>query len=106
MLAIYLLIFSALLQADVKPLPELKALLADFRRNLHTDDVLLSQYTYTEKRTHVELKSDGEPQKTDTNLYQITRGSDGAIYRKLISTNGKPAKAAKPERLRRRFPKG
>ena len=99
MFGIYLFIFSALLQADAKPLPELKTLLADFQRNLHTDDVLLSQYTYTEKRTHIELKSDGEPQKKETDVYQITRGSDGAIYRKLISNNDKPVKAAKPEKV-------
>src|SRR3954452_21027654 len=100
MLGIYLFIFSALLQADAKPLPELKAVLADFRRNLHTDDVLLSQYTYTEQRTHVKLNSDGEPQRKDINVYQVTRGSHGANYRKLISNNGKLAKTSKPEKLR------
>ncbi len=99
MFGIYLFIFAALLQADAKPLPELKTLLADFQKNLHTDDVLLSQYTYTEKRTHIELKSNGEPQKKETDVYQITRGSDGAIYRKLISNNDTPVKAAKPEKV-------
>ena len=100
MFGVYLFIASALLQADVRPLPELATFLADFRANLHTDDVLLSQYTYTEKRTHIELGSDGTPGKTQTNVYQITRASDGAIYRKLVSTDGKAVKAAKPEKVR------
>src|SRR5215471_4974327 len=98
MFGVYLLIVSALLQADARPLPELELFLADFRANLHTDDVLLSQYTYTEKRTHIELSSDRTPQKTETHVYQITRGSDGAVYRKLVSTDGKDVKAAKPEK--------
>src|SRR5215831_7583478 len=100
MFGVYLFIVSALLQADVRPLPELATFLADFRATLHTDDVLLSQYTYTEKRTHIELGSDGAPGRTQTDVYQITRGSDGAIYRKLVSTDGKAVKAAKPEKVR------
>ena len=100
MFGVYLFIVSLLLQADVRPLPELATFLADFRANLHTDDVLLSQYTYTEKRTDIELSSDGVPEKTETHVYQITRGSDGAIYRTLVSTDGKDVKASKPEKVR------
>src|SRR5262249_39290937 len=105
MFGVYLFIASALLQADVRPLPELAAFIADFRANLHTDDVLLSQYTYTEKRTHIELSSDRVPQRTQTDVYQITRGSDGAIYRQLVSTDGKDVKASKPEKVRDNSPR-
>jgi len=34
-----------------EPLPELKPFLTEVRKKLHTDNLLLSQYTYTEKRT-------------------------------------------------------
>src|SRR5215467_6139233 len=100
MYGILLFIVSALLQADARPLPELNTFLDDFRANLHTDDVLLSRYTYTEKQTHIELRSDGNPKKTQTDVYEITRGSDGTVYRKLVSSDGKAVKAAKPEKAK------
>src|SRR5215831_15524620 len=101
MFGVYLFIVSALLQADARPLPELELFLADFRANLHTDDVLLSQYTYSEKRTHVELSSNEEPKKTETYIYQVTRGSDGTVYRRLISKDGAEVRSSKQEKVNR-----
>ena len=96
---ICLLCVGLLIQADSNPLPELKQFLAAFRKTLHTDDVLLSEYTYTETRTHTELKSDGKPGKMETDAYRVTRGSDGAIYRLLVSKNDVPVPAGKPQKV-------
>jgi hypothetical protein len=101
MLGVYLLLVSAFAQTDPKPLPELKPFLADFRRTLHTDEALLGQYTYTEKQTHMELGQDDKPVSTGTDVYEITRGTDGAIYRRLVSKNGGDVKAATPKKENR-----
>lgn len=98
---ICLLCVGLLIQADSNPLPELKQFLADFRKTLHTDDVLLSEYTYTETRTHTQLESDGTPGKKGTEVYQITRGPDGAIYRQLVSKNDVPVSPGKPQGVQR-----
>jgi hypothetical protein len=91
MALIGLLLLSLLGQDDTKPLPELKAFLAEFRKTLHTNNLLLSQYTYTERETRVELDSGGKPKKTEVKVYQILRGSEPEdIYRRLLSKNGKP----------------
>lgn len=102
MLAHLALVLSLLLQADAGPLPDLDSFLREFRNTLHTDNVLLSQYTYTERRTHIDVDSDGREEKKDAFVYQVTRGSDsGALYRTLLSKNGKPVQGAKPEKIRR-----
>jgi hypothetical protein len=102
MIAICLLFLSVLPQDDSKPLPDQKSFLAEFRRTLHTDNVLLSQYTYTEKRTHMQLDSNSQPKKTDVEIYQVTRGADaGSLYRRRVSKNGVDGSSAKPESVRR-----
>jgi hypothetical protein len=71
MLRVGLLLLALAVQEEAKPLPELHSFLAEFRRSLHTDDLLLSDYTYTEKRTSVQLDSNRSPKKTEVNVYQI-----------------------------------
>jgi hypothetical protein len=96
MIAFCLLLLSVLLQDDPKPLPEVKTFLTEFRRTLHTDNVLLSQYTYTEKRTHTQPDSNGKAKKTDVEIYEITRGADaGSLYRRRVSKNGVDVVSAK-----------
>lgn len=102
MLGLYLLLVSAFAQTDLKPLPELKPFLAEFRKTLHTDEALLDRYTYAEKQTHIELGNDDEPASTSTDEYEITRGADGAIYRRLVSKNGVAVKTARAKKERRR----
>src|SRR5437868_1021591 len=101
MLAMYLVYAGLLIQTGSRPLPDAKQFVSEFRATLHTDDVLLSQYTYTEKRTHIELASDDKAKTTETDIYQVTRGSDGAIYRRLVSKNGEAVQSAKVERVNR-----
>jgi len=61
----------------------------DFRKTLHRDGTLLSQYTYTEKETKTVFDSNGKPTKTETNVYQVIRGAEEwQTYRRHISKNG------------------
>jgi hypothetical protein len=91
MLLIGLLLVSLLGQDDARPLPELNDFVAEFRKTLHTNNLLLSQYTFTEKETHIELDSSSKPKKTEVKVYQILRGPDPQDeYRRLLSKNGVP----------------
>jgi hypothetical protein len=101
MLGLYLLLVSSFVQTTPQPLPELKPFLADFRKTLHTDELLLNQYTYSEKQTHIELDAADKPTSTNVDTYQITRGSDGTLYRRLVSKNGTDVKSAKAQKERR-----
>lgn len=100
MVGMYFLI-ALFLQANAGSLPALKPFLDEFRSNLHTDDILLSQYTYSERRTHTELSSNEEPKDSESYMYEVTRGSDGSVYRRLISKNGNEVRSAKPDRVNR-----
>jgi hypothetical protein len=89
-----LLITLWLAQEVAKPLPEPTQFLAEFRKNLHTDNLLLSQYTYTEKETSIELDSKGNAKKTEVKVYQIFPAVEAELtYRRLLSKNGVPVKA-------------
>jgi hypothetical protein len=88
-LRVGLLLFALVAQEEAKPLPELHSFLDGFRRSLHTDDLLLSDYTYTEKRTSVQLDSNRKPKKTEVNVYQIFPGTcERPGYRRQIVKNG------------------
>jgi hypothetical protein len=91
LLHICLLLFGVWLAQEEKPLPEPKAFLADFRKTLHSDNKLLSQYTYTEKETEFTLDSQGNAKKTETNVYQMIHGAEEwQTYRRQIVKKGKP----------------
>jgi hypothetical protein len=86
-----LVLLSLLIQTEAKPLPDVRAFLAELRKSLHTDDHLLSSYTYTEKRTRVELDSNRRPKKTEVNVFQVYPGTcERPAYRRQIIKNGKP----------------
>jgi hypothetical protein len=85
--------FLAILLAaqNPKPLPELKPFLTEVRKKLHTDNLLLSQYTYTEKRTVMHFDSNQKPVKTEVNVFDIFEGSPERVgYRRQIVRNGVP----------------
>jgi hypothetical protein len=83
----------SLLQAQEKekPLPDLPTFISEFRKTLHSDDKLLSQYTYTEKETSNTLDSNGKVKKTEINVYQIFNAEeDWKSYRRQIVKDGVP----------------
>jgi hypothetical protein len=58
-LRLFLLLLSP--WQDPTPMPDKDSFLAEFRKTLHSDDKLLSQYTYTQKETETTL--DGSRQE-------------------------------------------
>jgi len=85
MLRLVWLLVVALAQDGPKPLPELRPFLAEFRKTLHSDDVLLSQYTFTRKETLVRLDSDQKPTDTKVNVYLVFPGSSERTgYRRRV----------------------
>ncbi len=77
--------------ADSKPLPELNSFLQDIRGHLHSDRVLQSRYTYTEKTVLRMLDSGGKVKSTETRAYEVYPSVEERMtYRKLISKNDKP----------------
>jgi hypothetical protein len=79
------------LQDAAPPLPELKPFLADLRKTIHTDRLLLSQYTYTETKRDMELDSKNHPKKTEVNAYQVFPASPEHVgYRRQIEKEDRP----------------
>jgi hypothetical protein len=79
------------LLAQEKPLPELSSFISEFRKTLHSDDKLLSQYTYTEKETSDTLDSKGNVKKSEINVYQVFNSEeDWKSFTRQIVKNGVP----------------
>ncbi|PYS01355.1 MAG: hypothetical protein DMG12_15595 [Acidobacteria bacterium] len=91
MISLYLFSSFLFVQVQPKPLPELKPFLAELRKTLHTDRHLLSQYTYTEKQTLMQLDSKGAPKTTEVNAFEVFPGSSERVgYRRRIVRDGVP----------------
>jgi hypothetical protein len=73
----------ALFAQNAASLPEKEKFLAEFRRNLRSDEELLRQYTYTETETR------RGSQKSETRVYEVLPPSeDQPGNRRLIAKNG------------------
>src|SRR3989442_5812727 len=91
MLRVGLLLLALAFQNQPKPLPELQSFLTELRESLHSNDSLLSNYTYTEKNTYIDLDSNNKPKKTTVNVFQVFPGScERPEYRRQILKNGVP----------------
>ena len=72
------------------PLPDARTFLAEVRERLHTDDFLLDQYTFTEKRTERQLDAEGKVKKITTSSYEVYPSAEpGQTYRKLVEEDGR-----------------
>src|SRR5215831_11938855 len=99
MLQILVLFLTLWRQEPVKPLPDPSQFLAEFRKTLHSDDTLLSQYTYTETEKQISLDGNGNAKKTDISIYQVLhRAGSGRSYRRLITKNGVPISQSELEK--------
>ncbi|HYR91093.1 MAG TPA: hypothetical protein VE422_43960 [Terriglobia bacterium] len=84
-----LLVVALAAQDEQKTLPELKSFLAEFRKTLHSDELLLSQYTFTRKETLIRLDSDQKPKDSKVNVYEVFPGSsERAGYRRRVVKDG------------------
>jgi hypothetical protein len=77
--------------AQDRPLPEASAFLAHARANLRTDRLLLSQYTYLERRREIRLTKLGKVELGAEQVLQVYPGVDPAdTYRRLVEVDGRP----------------
>jgi hypothetical protein len=73
-----------------QPLPELHAFLESVRGNLHSDETLLDQYTFTEKHTERRLDGKGGVKKVTTETYEVYPSLEpGHTYRRLVERDGR-----------------
>ncbi len=80
--------------AAERPLPELARFLQEVRSQLHSDEVLLDQYTFTEKHTEREFDARGAVRKVKTETYEVYPSLEpGHTYRRLVEKDGRPLDA-------------
>ena len=80
--------------AAERPLPELRPLLEEIRANLHSDEYLLDQYTFTEKHIERQLDGKGGVSKVKTETFEVYPSLEpGHTYRRLVEKDGKPLSA-------------
>lgn len=76
------------------PLPDARAFLAQVRDNLHSDDYLLDEYTFTERRTERQFDAKGRIKEEKHEVYEVYPSSRSRLtYRKLVARNGSPLPA-------------
>jgi hypothetical protein len=74
-----------------QPLPDTHDFLEQVRRNLRSDQLLLEQYTFTEKRTEKRLDGSGGIKKTKTETFEVYPSEEpGKMYRRRIARDGVP----------------
>jgi hypothetical protein len=77
--------------AQEKPLPDVEMVLKELRKTIHTDRVLLSQYTYLEKNTEKRLDKKGNVTKTESETVEVYPSVEEDLnYSRVVSKNGEP----------------
>lgn len=72
-------------------LPDLDSFLDNIQKNLLSDDLLQSQYTFSMMQTKFEPDGDGSLQAAEVNEYEVYPLLDNEYtYRRQVSKNGKP----------------
>ncbi|HKD19672.1 MAG TPA: hypothetical protein VKG23_17595 [Thermoanaerobaculia bacterium] len=76
---------------DDRPLPDARAFLDEVRKNLQSDDALLEQYTFTEKRTERRMDGKGDVKKIKSETYEVYPSAEpGKMYRRLVARDDVP----------------
>lgn len=83
-----------------RPLPDQKTFLAETARRLRSNDLLRSQYVFTQTETRISRDADGRVKETDVHVYEVYPAPDRDLtYRRLILENGvQPANLAEKDR--------
>ena len=77
--------------ASPRPLPDPRSFLEAVRDSLHSDQTLLTEYTFMEKHIENKLDAQGRVKSSKTELYEVYPSSKpGRIYRRLVVVDGKP----------------
>lgn len=94
MLQACLLLLTLAIQDVSKPLPDFQSFMAEARKKMRTDTQVLSQYTYTEKRTSTQVDSNGKPKKVEVDVFEVFPGSaEREEYRRQTVKKGVPVPA-------------
>jgi hypothetical protein len=76
------------------PLPDARAFLDEVRRHIHTDDYLLDQYTFIERRTEQQFDKKGRVKEEKREVYEVYPSARPRhTYRKLVERDGRPISA-------------
>ena len=74
-----------------RPLPEIRGFLEQVREHFHSDDYLLEQYTFTERRTERRFDSKGRLKDEKHEVFEVYPSAESRhTYRKLVERNGRP----------------
>jgi hypothetical protein len=74
-----------------RPLPEIHSFLDEIRQRFHSDDYLLEQYTFTERRTERRFDAKGRVKEEKHEVYEVYPSAQSRhTYRKLVERNGRP----------------
>src|SRR5262245_43263859 len=104
MLQTFLLLLILTVQDLSRPLPDHQSFMAEARKRMRTDSQLLGQYTYTLKRTSIQVDSNGKPNKTDVDIFEVFPGSaDRLEYRRQTVRKGVPVSAKDLEKQARDY---
>ncbi|MFN2385507.1 MAG: hypothetical protein ABR576_04370 [Thermoanaerobaculia bacterium] len=92
LLGILLATPGALLPQDAAtPLPDARAFLEQVRQRLHSDEYLLDEYTFTERRTEKRFDAKGNVTEEKHEVYEVYPSARSRLtYRKLVARNGSP----------------
>jgi len=93
-LALTLMLLPAIILAaeqESKPLPDKDAFLSEVKKNLRSDRLLLSQYTFNESSHLIVYGKKGKVRKEETKVFEVFPSVDEKLtYRRLIEKDGKP----------------
>jgi hypothetical protein len=83
-----------------RPLPDQKTFLAEAARRLRSNDLLLSQYVFTQTETRLSRDSGGRVTRTEVKVYEVYPAPDRELtYRRLMLENGsRPSDLAEKDR--------
>jgi hypothetical protein len=73
-----------------RPLPDVRAFLDEVRQNLHSDEYLLEQYTFTERRIERRFDAKGGVKKETHEVCEVYPSArPRRTYRKVVERNGR-----------------
>lgn len=85
--------------ADGTALPDVRELIGEVRANLRTDEALLRQYTFRERRRDVKVSKLGKVQFGPWREFEVYPSEvPGETYKRLVSVDGTPLPPAELER--------
>ena len=91
LLSVVLLLPVAPLAQDARPLPDRASFLAETRKHLRSNDLVLSQYVFRQTDTRISRDFAGRPEETNVRVYDVYPAADPSLrYRRLMLENGVP----------------